>query len=77
VSLMAELIISTLVGSLFAATIVFFLSVIAKMLKEEGVECHTCLDTGIEVGSVSGVRCKHGCAENHDSPYWDLAAVKQ
>jgi hypothetical protein len=74
---MAEIILWAVIASLILASIIFFASVIAKTLNEEGVTCHTCLDTGYEVGSLKAARCKHGCQENHDSPYWELAAAKQ
>ncbi len=71
---MSQLIITIAGTAAFAACVHFFLSAVKKMLDEDGISCQSCLDTGFDVSSVVATACKHGCQENHDSPFWDIAA---
>ena len=51
---------------------------IAATETHAGVSCVACFDTGFDIsGKVFAKPCKHGCPENHESPYWDLAQARR
>lgn len=71
---MSQIILTVTGATVFAVCVSLFVTAVTKFLDEDGIKCQSCLDTGFNVSSVVASPCKHGCQENHDSPFWDLAA---
>jgi hypothetical protein len=74
---MNQIIISSVSSLLFGgviASLTMTFNEFLKNLETQGVHCDACLGTGLDVSSKLLARpCKRGCAEDHESPYWDLA----
>lgn len=71
---MSQIILTIAGTTVFMGCVHLFVAAVTKSLDEDGIKCQSCLDTGFNVSSVVASPCKHGCQENHDSPFWDLAA---
>ncbi len=76
-TLMTQIIISSIGTVAFLGVIVSLYNLCNELFStydDPGVACHTCMGTGLDISrSFIATPCKYGCAENHASPYWDLA----